>query len=194
MNRSARFGGSFAVRYPQVSGAMVDDKMACILRSGADALVSTLGMADITVPATDLSDGLHALLAAMADAGVRRVIAVASTVALPHPDGGLRGELRYLAGHYLRGQSCSLCEITHSPFRRKSAWDAAAADLGIPIDLLHLNELDPGLAAHVGDDAAMVVGERPGMRVTLLDNADLSRLDGDVSSFFSLLRLRLSAT
>ncbi len=35
------FGGSFAVRYPQVSGAMVDDKMACILRSGADALVST---------------------------------------------------------------------------------------------------------------------------------------------------------
>jgi L-lactate dehydrogenase complex protein LldE len=35
------FGGSFAVRYPQVSGAMVDDKMACILASGADALVST---------------------------------------------------------------------------------------------------------------------------------------------------------
>lgn len=35
------FGGSFAIRYPQVSGAMVDDKMACILRSGADALVST---------------------------------------------------------------------------------------------------------------------------------------------------------
>lgn len=35
------FGGSFAVRYPQVSGAMVDDKMACVLRTGADVLVST---------------------------------------------------------------------------------------------------------------------------------------------------------
>lgn len=35
------FGGSFAVRYPQISGAMVDDKMACVLRTGADALVST---------------------------------------------------------------------------------------------------------------------------------------------------------
>jgi hypothetical protein len=109
-------------------------------------------------------------------------------------DGGLRGELRYLAGHYLRGQSCSLCEITHSPFRRKAAWDVGVTDLGIPIDLLHLNELDAGLAAHVGNDAAMVVGERPDMRVTLLDNADLTRLDGDVSGFFSLLRLRLSAT
>ena len=35
------FGGSFAVRYPQISGAMVDDKMSCILETDADALVST---------------------------------------------------------------------------------------------------------------------------------------------------------
>jgi putative NADH-flavin reductase len=62
------------------------------LLDGADAAVSTLGMADIGLPATDLSDGLRTLLAAMPAAGVRRVIAVASTVALPHPDGGLRGE------------------------------------------------------------------------------------------------------
>ncbi|HVX60878.1 MAG TPA: (Fe-S)-binding protein [Pirellulales bacterium] len=35
------FGGSFSVRYPHVSGAMVDDKMRCILQTGADAVVST---------------------------------------------------------------------------------------------------------------------------------------------------------
>jgi len=35
------FGGSFAVRYPQISGNMVDDKMQCILASGADCVVST---------------------------------------------------------------------------------------------------------------------------------------------------------
>jgi L-lactate dehydrogenase complex protein LldE len=35
------FGGSFAVRYPEISGAMVDDKMNCVLDTGADALVST---------------------------------------------------------------------------------------------------------------------------------------------------------
>jgi L-lactate dehydrogenase complex protein LldE len=35
------FGGSFAVRYPQISGNMVDDKMSCIVASGADCVVST---------------------------------------------------------------------------------------------------------------------------------------------------------
>lgn len=35
------FGGSFAVRYPQISGNMVDDKASCIVASGADAVVST---------------------------------------------------------------------------------------------------------------------------------------------------------
>src|SRR5262249_16878345 len=35
------FGGSFAVRYPQISGAMVGDKVNCIVRTNADVLVST---------------------------------------------------------------------------------------------------------------------------------------------------------
>ncbi|MFN0056233.1 MAG: (Fe-S)-binding protein [Planctomycetales bacterium] len=35
------FGGSFAVRYPQISGAMVGDKVDCVTRTGADLLVST---------------------------------------------------------------------------------------------------------------------------------------------------------
>ncbi len=35
------FGGSFSVRYPQISGAMVQDKAQCILQTNADAVVST---------------------------------------------------------------------------------------------------------------------------------------------------------
>jgi len=35
------FGGSFSVRYPQISTAMVDDKVKCILATEADAMVST---------------------------------------------------------------------------------------------------------------------------------------------------------
>lgn len=35
------FGGSFAIRYPAVSGNMVDDKLKCVLATGADCLVST---------------------------------------------------------------------------------------------------------------------------------------------------------
>jgi L-lactate dehydrogenase complex protein LldE len=35
------FGGSFAVRYPGISGAMVCDKAALVERTGADAVVAT---------------------------------------------------------------------------------------------------------------------------------------------------------
>lgn len=35
------FGGSFAVRYPQISGAMVNEKTSCVTATGADVLVST---------------------------------------------------------------------------------------------------------------------------------------------------------
>lgn len=35
------FGGSFAVRYPRISGAMVGDKVDCVTKSGAELLVST---------------------------------------------------------------------------------------------------------------------------------------------------------
>jgi L-lactate dehydrogenase complex protein LldE len=35
------FGGSFAIRYPQISGNMVEDKIQCIVASGADCVVST---------------------------------------------------------------------------------------------------------------------------------------------------------
>ncbi len=108
-------------------------------------------------------------------------------------DGGLRGELRYLAGHYLRGQSCSLCDITHSPFRRKAAWDAAVADLGIPITLVHLNEMSADLAGFVGDRAACVVAETTDGWTMVLGNQDLETLHGDVPAFFSELRQRLAS-
>ena len=41
LDQCCGFGGSFSVRYPQVSTAMVNDKMNCILATGAAAVVST---------------------------------------------------------------------------------------------------------------------------------------------------------
>ena len=35
------FGGSFAVRYPEISGAMVNDKAGFIAKSGADIVIAT---------------------------------------------------------------------------------------------------------------------------------------------------------
>lgn len=106
-------------------------------------------------------------------------------------NGGLRGEFRYLIGHYLRGESCSLCDITHSPLRRKAEWDEQVATLGVPFELLHLNELSAPLGEFVGDRAACVVAETPDGLELLIGNDELTQLDGSVSGFFDLLTKRL---
>ena len=108
-------------------------------------------------------------------------------------DGGVRGEFRFLIDHYLRGESCSLCDITHSPFRRKATWDEQVEKLGIPFTLLHLNELDEDLTAFVDGRAACVVAQTAEGWTFVLDNEELAALDGSVEGFFTLLRERLSS-
>jgi hypothetical protein len=102
-------------------------------------------------------------------------------------DGGLLGELRYLAGHLLKGEHCTLCDITHAGVSRKRSWDAAVAERGIPFTLLHRNEMDPGLEAFVADRAACVVAEDAGSYVLLLGNDDLQACKGNVDAFFARL-------
>jgi len=118
---------------------------------------------------------------------------VTRLVGVYNADGGLAGELRYLIGHYLGGRSCSLCDVTHSPLRRKAAWDEQVAALGIPFDLLHLNELDPEISAFVEGKAACVAAETSEGRMILLDNAQITSADGDVAAFFAILRERLDS-
>ncbi|MEX0712082.1 MAG: (Fe-S)-binding protein [Pirellulales bacterium] len=41
LDQCCGFGGSFSIRYPEISTAMVSDKVRCILETEADAVVST---------------------------------------------------------------------------------------------------------------------------------------------------------
>jgi hypothetical protein len=107
-------------------------------------------------------------------------------------DGGLVGELRYIVGHLFGTTSCALCDITHSPVRRKREWDALVAELGVRVDLRHLNELDEREASAVGDRAPIVLVERDGMLSPLLDAAQLDALDGSVSAFGVAVRAALA--
>ncbi|UYN84690.1 MAG: hypothetical protein KIT89_05865 [Microcella sp.] len=107
-------------------------------------------------------------------------------------DGGIVGELRYIIGHALGTVSCALCDITHSPVRRKREWDAFVAALGIPVDLRHLNELDDREQAAVGSSAPVVLVEHGGVLEPLLDAAQLEALDGSVSAFEVAVRAALA--
>jgi putative NADH-flavin reductase len=59
---------------------------------GSGAVVCALGMADISLPATDFSDSLKAIVGAMQQHRVRRIVAIASAGVLDHPAGGVRNQ------------------------------------------------------------------------------------------------------
>jgi hypothetical protein len=111
-------------------------------------------------------------------------------VGVYHADGGLRGEAAYVIGHLLGRAHCSLCDITHSPVRRKPAWDAMVARLGIPVDLLHLNERDERVAAASAETPCVLAEADGGFRL-LIGPAELDGLRGDVGAFEAAVRTAL---
>jgi hypothetical protein len=111
-------------------------------------------------------------------------------------DGGLVGEARYVVGHLLGLVECALCDVTHSPVRRKPAWDRMVARLGVPFVLLHRNEVtDPAVAAAAAPAGLPVVLARvdDGTVLPVLDRAALAGLGGSVEAFETHLRAAVAA-
>ena len=76
-------------------------------------------------------------------------------------DGGLSGELRYVAGKLLGRGKCALCDITHgwNPMGSKS-WKQACAVSDVELELLHRNEATAEqLAASSGLPAILRQGD-----------------------------------
>ena len=108
-------------------------------------------------------------------------------------DGGLLGEAAYVWGKLRGTRHCSLCDITHSPWRRKPAWDAMAAELSVLIGLLHRNELEEGLAAVVARLGSPIVLGRAGDDwISVVADDELRAMDGSVDRLALLLRERLA--
>ena len=120
------------------------------------------------------------------------VVDATEVVGVYDADGGLVGEAAYVWGR-LRGTAhCSLCDITHSPLRRKPAWDRLVAGLPVPVRLLHRNELDADLAAAVaGTGLPVLLVRDDGAWRQLVGVDELDALDGSVEALGELLRDRL---
>jgi hypothetical protein len=120
---------------------------------------------------------------------------VSAFIGVYHADGGLVGEVRHVIGSWLGTAHCSLCDITHSPVRRKRAWDRMVAGLGVPFELHHLNELTPDVAEAVARLGSPVVLARlaDGHVVQVLGPDVLESLDGSVAEFERALRAAVGA-
>ena len=115
-------------------------------------------------------------------------------IGIYNADGGLVGEARYVVGHLLGLTSCSLCDITHSPIRRKPEWDAMVQKLSVPITVVHKNELSPELSAWLEDATLpVVVGvDGDGDFQVVLDHETLDEAGGSVQAFRDLVETALS--
>ena len=110
-----------------------------------------------------------------------------------HADGGLLGELRYVLGKLLGTAHCSLCDITHGAVSMKSTFRACMERLGVPVELVHLNEQSSELETFTAGRTPCVVGETAeGFRL-LLSADELDLMAGDVEPFEAVLGERLAS-
>ena len=111
-------------------------------------------------------------------------------------DGGIVGELKYFFGHLIGIAKCELCDVTHSPIRRKASFDKLAQDLkaefGLEFDLKHLNErTELEIRASSGQEPCVMAQYADGSLGMFLDRAELAMVKGDVAKFEGLVRARL---
>ena len=112
-------------------------------------------------------------------------------------DGGILGELSYFFGHLVGVRSCSLCDITHSPVKKKSAFKEFEKNLlakrDIAFRLVHMNErTDAELAASHGREPCVLLQYEDGSISMFLDFVELKTSKGSVRSFERLVESRLN--
>ena len=103
-------------------------------------------------------------------------------------NGGIVGEIAYVLGHLVGARECNLCDITHSPIKKKSEFKKLEkqllAEFGIEFRLVHMNErTTKELAASTGREPCVLLEHEDGSLSMFLDYVELKACDGRVSSF-----------
>ncbi len=120
----------------------------------------------------------------------------ATLIGVYKADGGIAGELAYFFGHLIGTKSCSLCDISHSSIKKKSAFKALERELlekqSIAVRMIHMNERNEReLRASDGREPCILL-EYPDESISMfLDSVDLKALSGNFSSLHKLIDSRL---
>ena len=98
-------------------------------------------------------------------------------------DSTLLAEISYWVGARLGITHCSLCELTHGVFTKKSEWNQCAESLSIPFRLFHRDDAPPDvLTALTSQFPAVLQRTTEGLKV-ILTKDELEHFDGRTSDF-----------
>jgi uncharacterized protein len=174
-------------RLPEADGLRVaigdarDPQAVQALVRGAGAVLCTLGMADISMPATDFSAAVATVVEAMRVEKVRRLVMVGSVGVLDHPDGGYRHQ--HEAPDWLRHVSAEHQRNLETLRAAGSAWGLDWT-LMCPANLV--DDLPPGRSYRAFD---ALPAQAAGSNETGI--ADLARAMADLLTDRSALRRRV---
>jgi len=102
-------------------------------------------------------------------------------------DGGLIGELTYVAGK-LRGTAhCALCDITHGMVAMKREWKLMSGGLSVPFPLVHLNERSFDLEEATRGRTPCVAAETEDGYTIVVDAGGLEACAGSIEAFREVL-------
>lgn len=102
-------------------------------------------------------------------------------------DGTLAGELRYWFGTLFGAPHCSLCDLTHTRWGRRSDFSECAARIGVPIEYFHRDDVPAHIATVAPAWPAVVGLDDSGVAHLLLGPELLADVHGDMAAFERLL-------
>lgn len=98
-------------------------------------------------------------------------------------DSTLLGEISYWVNARLGRTHCSLCELTHGMFTKKTEWKSCESRLPIPFLTFHRNDAPPDvLQAAQGKFPLVLARYSHGLECVMSQN-DLQKFKGDTSQF-----------
>ena len=109
-------------------------------------------------------------------------------------DSTLFGEISYWVGARLGIAHCSLCELTHGLFTKKSEWTQCAESLSIPFRLFHRDDAPHDVIAALAGHFPAVLQRTNNDVSVILTKDQLEHFDGRTSDFAQWITNFLSST
>lgn len=107
-------------------------------------------------------------------------------------DATLVGEISYWIGARLGTTHCSLCELTHGLFTKKSEWKTCAANLKVPFRTYHRNDAPSDVVALAAGEYPVVMARSGAGLEILLNPAQLGNFAGDTHAFVAWVNYTVS--
>ena len=119
--------------------------------------------------------------------------AIRGLVGVYNAKGTRRGEALYILSKLIGREGCPLCEITHIGLARRPEFDQACSSVGVPFELVHLDERSADILRASGERAPCILARTDAGIVPLLDGDEIAACDHSPDTLLRAMRAAAEA-